>query len=379
MRCSIITQSVMIAAIGTFLIGCGGDGGPSEPKIPDYHDLPTTNLPASRMLNVPLRSGYGPYCYIQSLSAMLAYLDPSSTEAEVFTYAGFGAALSWATTSAPFNGALVPGPFAKPPDFYQVTLLQNYGARQVVGWAGPVAWLPVDGAVGRITFGDATEALTYLKAAVASGRPVGVWLDQNLLLTECRLLAAHPEDCDGLTGSVDSWLVVTGYDETSIYLNDAVWPGGWGHPTDPRDPRFKNIKTPVGEFMTAWEKPREFGSGTPWFVMLFFEQTSGSQLNKKSVAQILAWQKELSENVVSNIDAAAASASDLTNSQWDRIATMKRLFGDYLSAHGYAEAGALYRSMADDYDSGMGMSAAEARTLLTTVIRPKEVEVRSKY
>jgi hypothetical protein len=58
---------------------------------------------------------------------------------------------------------------------------------------------------------------------------------------------------------------------------------------------------------------------------------------------------------------------------------MRRLFGDYLSARGHADAGALYRSMADDYDSGVGMSAADARTLLTTVIRPKEVEVRSRY
>jgi hypothetical protein len=169
---------------------------------------------------------------------------------------------------------------------------------------------------------------------------------------------------------------VTGYDAESIYINDAVWPDGWGHPTDPRDPRFKNMKMPVGEFMQAWEKTRDFGPYGPYW-MLFIEQTNGAQLNKESVSHVLAMQKDLSRNVAADIDKYAGS--DISGTEWRSLEAVRRLFGDYLVTHGHTEAGALYRSLANDYDMCAGMSSSDARAMLIGTIKTKEIEARSKY
>ncbi len=354
------------------LAACGGKDGPSAPQLPgDYPGLSTENLPATRILDVPLRSAYGAFCYVQSLSMMLAYLDPSSTEAEAFTYAGFGATLSYSS----YVGGFVPAVENQSTDFAHHTVLESYGARFVIGSGGGFGGF-ADQAVGKITLHSSDEALTYLKAALASGRPVQVHLDMGYLPSHCRAITEHLDDCDRLTPGASHYVVATGYDATSVYINDAVWPDGYGHPTDPRDPRFKNMKIPVAEFMQAWQKTQDFGPYGPYW-MLFVEQTSGSQLGKKSVSQILALQKELSRNVVADIDRYAAS--NIAGTQWDAIGKLKGLFGDYLAAHGYADAAALYRALAADYDGAEGKPAAEARALLTGTIRTREAEARSKY
>ena len=284
---------------------------------------------------------------------------------------GFGATLSYSAYSAGF----VPAVENQSTDFAHHTVLENYGARFVIGSGGGFGGF-VDQAVGKITLHSPDEALKYLKAAMASGRPVQVHLDMGYLPSHCRALNEHLDDCDRLTPGASHYVVATGYDATSVYINDAVWPEGFGHPTDPRDPRFKSMKIPVAEFMQAWQKTQDFGPYGPYW-MLFIEQTSGGQLSKKTVAQILALQKELSRDVVADIDRYAAS--DISGTQWDGIGKVKRLFGDYLAAHGYAEAGAIYHALAADYDGGEGKPLAEARALLTGTIRARENEARSKY
>ncbi len=368
-------RTASIAAIllaSAVLAACGDKGGPSEPVLPgDYQGLSTDNLPASRLLDVPLRSAYGAFCYVQSRSMMLADLDASSTEAEAFTYAGFGATLSY----NPYSAGFVPAVENQTTDFAHHTVLESYGARFVIGSGGGYGGF-VDQAAGKIAFRSADEALKYLKAAIASGRPVQVHLDMGYLPSHCRALNEHLDDCDRLAPGASHYVVATGYDATSVYINDAVWPDGYGHPTDPRDPRFKNMKIPATEFMQAWQKTQDIGPYGPYW-MLFIEQTSGSQLGKKSVSQILALQKELSRDVVADIDRYAGSS--ISGTQWDAIGKIKMLFGDYLAAHGYSEAGAIYHSLAADYDGAEGKPVAEARALLTGSIRARESEARSKY
>ena len=254
-------------------------------------------------------------------------------------------------------------------------MLESYGARFVIGSGGGFGGF-VDAAVGKITLHSPDDAWKYLKAAIASGRPVQVHLDMGYLPSHCRALDEHLDDCDRLTPGVSHFVVASGYDATSVYIDDAVWPDGYGHPTDPRDPRFKNMKIPLAEFMQAWQKTQDFTPYGPYW-LLFIEQTSGSQLSKQTVAQVLALQKELSRNVVADIDRYAAS--NVSGTQWDAIGKVKMLFGDYLAAHGYADAAALYHALAADYDGGEGKPLAEARALLTGTIRAKENEVRSKY
>lgn len=360
----------------TVLIACGGAGGgdgPSAVVPPDYTGLPTTNLPDSRLLDVPLRAGYGPFCYVQSLSMALAYLDPTSTEAEAFTFAGFGASVAYGTPYGSFVGGFVPGP-GKGTDFHHRTLLQNYGARFVIGSGGGFGgyWSQygaefLGAAIGKIGLQTSADALTHLKAAVASGRPVQVHLDMNRLPTYCRAVSEHPEACDGSTGPSSHYVIVTGYDPSSIFINDAVAPA--------RDPRFKDMKLPVAEFMDAWEKTKELGPYGPYW-MLFIEPTSGADLSKRSAAQVLAMQKSLSGNVAAEIDDHAGS--EISGTSWIDIATVRRLFSDYLVSHGHTEAGALYQSLAQDYDQCRTKTASEARATLTGVIRAKEIEARSK-
>ncbi|HET7788301.1 MAG TPA: hypothetical protein VFL36_20175 [Myxococcales bacterium] len=238
--------------------------------------------------------------------------------------------------------------------------------------------------MGRISFRSSDDALVSLKAAVSSGRPVQVHLDVSYLPTWCRALNEHPADCDRMVAGFSHALIVTGYDPSSIYLNDAPWPDGWGHPTSRDDPRFKDIKVPVAEFMVAWDQAKYIG---PWgtekygpygpYWMVFIEQTSGAQLRKKSVEEILAIQKDLSRNVVADIDQNAGG--DLSGTSWDGIAKTRALFGDYLAAHGHGEAAAVYHSLAGDWDRGESMTTEEARAMIRGVIRAKEIEARSKF
>jgi hypothetical protein len=57
---------------------------------------------------------------------------------------------------------------------------------------------------------------------------------------------------------------------------------------------------------------------------------------------------------------------------------VKKLFGDHLVQIGMAGAGAVYRSLADTYESCFGMTTSQARAMLTGVIRQKEAEGRAK-
>ena len=99
--------------------------------------------------------------------------------------------------------------------------------------------------------------------------------------------------------------------------------------------------------------------------------------NKKSVAEILAIQKELSANNATHIETYINS--DFSGTNWNDITKLKGLFGDYLLDNGYADAGNIYKLLEADYSECETLSLDEIKVELNDVIKPKEIEARTKY
>jgi hypothetical protein len=133
--------------------------------------------------------------------------------------------------------------------------------------------------------------------------------------------------------------------------------------------------------MEAWGQAGQVGKGsfvcTGPYWMLFLEEKDHSQLDKKSVAEILAIQKTLSANNASVIEKYLNA--NISNTGWQKIWTAKSLFANYLIDNNFIPAGNMYESLADDYWNCRGLTLNEQKIKLDTVIKPKEIEARSLY
>jgi hypothetical protein len=346
-----------------------GDNGKKDaevvPDIPEYEDLDTENLPASKHLDVPLRVGKGSFCRIQSLAMMVAFLDSTATIEEVFAYAGEGAALWYRASNKLFSAS----PGAGMTSDHHLLALQNYGIRFIIGAENyPTGYYyMIKFATGKLTYTSSEGAVKYLRAAIASGRPVQVHINMDYLPTV--------RGCEFPRGERSHFLVVSGYDEGAFYINEVT------HPQTPESPQCELIRVPLEEFMEAWRAPGSFTDIFGWkagpYWMLFFDQTSATALDKKSVPEILALHKEWSRNIDSVIEKGINSFSTTTN--WGMIANVREAFGDYLIQIGNQEAGECYKSLANEYLSLTGMPSTQVRSRMTSVIRPMELEARTKY
>jgi hypothetical protein len=174
------------------------------------------------------------------------------------------------------------------------------------------------------------------------------------------------------------FIIITGYDADAVYWTDPE-PDYIDFPIDPRE--YVNVKIPLREFMEAWGQAGQVGKGsfvcTGPYWMLFLEEKDRSQLDKKSVAEILAMQKTLSANNASVIEKYLNA--NISNTGWQKIWTAKSLFANYLIDNNFIPAGNKYESLADDYWNCRGLTLNEQKIKLDTVIKPKEIEARSLY
>jgi len=336
------------------------------PDIPRYTGLAFDNLPESKILDIPSvipkRKSTAGHCYLESFAVQMAYIDPSVTMEEVLTFAGLGAAVSYDS----FNKGYTSFPQKDWTWPLQTRAYENYGVRFVLGFSPGMSNEYHKGAYAMLNHANGEEALKNLKAVINSGRSVQVHLD-----------LAYLADQPAMPG-VSHFIIISGYDADAVYWTDPE-PDYIDFPIDPSE--YVNVRIPLGKFMEAWEKAGQVGKGsfvcTGPYWMLFLEEKDYSQLHKKSVAEILAMQKALSANNASVIEKYLNT--NISNTQWYKLWIAKHLFAAYLIDNNFVAAGNMYESLADDYWNCRELTLNEQRIKLDTVIKQKEIEVRSLY
>jgi hypothetical protein len=336
------------------------------PEIPLYTELNFDNLPESKILDTPIvipkRNLTAGHCYLESFAVQMAYIVPSVTMEEVFTFAGLGAALSYDS----FNKGFTSSPQKDWTWPLQKRAYENYGVRFVLGFSSGMSNEYLKGAYAMLSHANGEEALKILKAVINSGRSVQVHIDLAYLPNSTFMPGAS------------HFIIITGYDADAVYWTDPE-PDYIDFPIDASE--YVNVKIPIGKFMEAWEQAGQVGKGsfvcTGPYWMLFLEEKEYSQIKKKSVSEILAMQKALSVNNASVIEKYLNT--NISNTQWQKIWTAKRLYADYLIDNNFIAAGNMYKSLADDYWNCMQLSLNEQRIKLDTVIKPKEIEARTLY
>jgi hypothetical protein len=294
---------------------------------------------------------------------MMAYLDPTVTMEEVFTFSGLGAVVSYDSYNKGLSSA--------PPDNWtwplQTRAIRNYGLNFVLGHSPDISMEGLRGASAQVIHEGSTDALNNLKAVIKTGRPVQVHIDLAYLLPEL-----------GLEPGASHFIIITGYDANSVYWTDPE-PGYIDIPIDPSE--YVNVRIPIANFMQAWEETGKINrgaftySGTFW--MLFLEETGGSQVNRISVEDILSLHRSLSQNNGAVIEKNLNKT--LSGTQWWKLAMAKRLFADYLRNNNFIEAASVYERLSEEYDACSPLSLDEQKTRLDTVIKPLEMEARTLF
>jgi len=178
-------------------------------------------------------------------------------------------------------------------------------------------------------FNNKEEATRYLKSIISSDKPVLVHLDLYYVT-------------DGFAKISPSWawekfhashfMTVTGYDENYVYIND---------PTDP-DLAIKNMPTSYKNFLEAWENganPQLKGHKFGPYWMLYLKDKA----KRKSIKEIIAWNKEISKNTAFEIREA------LNYFFIGEMAVGRLEFAKFLERDGYQNAANLYREAGNLY------------------------------
>lgn len=334
--------------------------------VPEY-DLDAGDLPGSVILEppavIPETKGASGHCYLESLAMQLAYLDPTASIDEVFTFAGLGAALSYSRYGKGFMGASA-GDWTW---ILQRRAMDSNGVRFVLGHSPGISKEYLKGAWAQITYTTAEEALNRLRAALRSGRPVQVHIDLAYLLPE-----------SGFEPGASHFIIITGYDADAVYWT-GLEPWYIDFPVDPSE--YVNVRVNLADFLHAWEAAGWINKGSftycaPYW-MLFFEETQASELAKISVSDALSIQASVSQNNALVIDRYAKS--NFSGTQWEKIAMQKRLFGEYLRSNGFAAAADCYEALSEEYSACERLPPEEQRAKLAGPIRALEVEGRELY
>jgi hypothetical protein len=281
MRCAsrlvrVPCRTLVAALLLTFLFSPGcHDTGTHLP--PEYEGLDPSRAPSSHMLDVPQRLRVAGFCYMEALTMQVAYYRPDISRSKAFAYALLGGGVYWSDHSR------VLGSLRWITGEHLHAALQNLGIPYVLGSGSRKGWAAtalLDGARGILRFSDGIEALGYLKAAVADGRPVYVHLDLGYLTSDSFTFDAPP--------GASHFMVVKGYDPSHVYLTETI-----GLKDDPAFNMSKTIPVPISAFLESWLRAGDVEAGTivqtgPFF-MLVFDLPGGSTFSEAGApGQILA-------------------------------------------------------------------------------------------
>jgi len=181
-----------------------------------------------------------------------------------------------------------------------------------------------------IYFDDGKDSFAHLKSVVSSGNPVVVYLDCYYLYDDFTLVSDFWKNSME-KDHYDHYMVVTGYDENNIYLND---------PTDPTE-AAANIPANLENFMRAWEKGNEIGQKLGPFWMIYLSDP----VSQKPFNEIIRWNVDISKDSVFQISKFADNPNSLERTCFllNELGRSRTEFSNYLNKNSMAEPALLYQ------------------------------------
>ena len=341
-------------------------------SIPDYIDLVLDNIASGvKIPPIPARKSMPGFCYLESYSMMLGYLDESINISEVFATAGLGALTFCDTHLENQNLRPMQGYVA----YTQIRSMKSYDLKWVVGYAEEGGFSEtvedpyLEDATAKVRYPtEGNMSLTYLKAVLNTGRPIQVHLDLHYL-------GAYNTKFQNQPPGSSHYIVVTGYNETEIYISETYL-------SEENTSEFKDMPVPIDVFIDAWYQGGRIhgNNNTPTYWMLFFEQKKYSDVvTKPNFIEVMSVQKNLSKNIEEQLDTYISKTQtgeyDIDDTSWIGLANIKQLFAEYLREKGYDNAADAYQILYEDYGYCQ-VHPAEAKDKLSE-IKEHEITARS--
>lgn len=263
-------------------------------------------------------------CYLGAFAMLVLFDNADLDFADVVAYSGIGSAASYDSRTGLMN---------KYKEKSIILATENLGYEYVLGVkAGGVAdsyMANFRASASNVKyFKNEDEAFNHLKQIIDSGKPVEVHFDVYYVIDDFRKIS-NMWVRGWEKGHWSHFMTVTGYDDTYVYIND---------PTDP-DLSIKNMKTPLKNFLEAWKNGNKVSGaqlGPYWMVYI------NKIKDKKSIKEIINWNKEVSSNAVSSIMSARSGDNG-------ELGVGRKEFGKFLERNNYKEAAKLYQEAADIY------------------------------
>jgi len=349
------------------------DEGPSlgegEKVIPQAYQLNVPRVFTGEVLKEKETEEGPGLCYLGAFAMLSLFDDPDLDFTEIVAYSGIGVT---AKNIVPFIGLTN--------DFQGNSIITaagnlgyNFGLGLLSGGKDSIIYLPppppdtsppppppagsepptqfifTESAKEVKYFSNEEEATSYLKSIISSGKPVLVHLDLYYVTDD---FAKISPSWTWEKFHASHFMTVTGYDENYVYIND---------PTDP-DLAIKNMPASYKSFLEAWENgadPQLRGHQLgPYWLLYLKDKTE-----RKSINEILAWNKEISENSASEIREA------LNYEIIGEMAVGRLEFAKFLERNGYQNTANLYREAGDLY--------LKKPTIDLSLIADKEEEARN--
>lgn len=266
-------------------------------------------------------------CYLGAFAMLVMYDDPNITFSEVVAYSGIGTHLK------KDEQGLLTNEYKEESIMHAADGLgynYNLGVKNS-GTANSYAATFTSNASRLLSFSSESEAVRQLEIVINSGRPLMVHLDSYYVKDE---FAKTSEFWKNNWGDAHSshFMVVTGYNDTHVYIND---------PTEP-DLSIKNMEVPIESFLDAWYYGNQVEEGAqlgPYW-MLYLDWNTN---NRTSVERILEWNYDISSDTYDQIKKSS------NEGDFGELGVGRREFGNFLIANGYEEAGESYVELGELY------------------------------
>jgi len=272
-------------------------------------------------------------CYLGSFSMLVKYQEPEIEFCDIVAASGIGASAGYVED----DGSVILGNGIG--EACIILLANNLNTSFTLGLKDggndSASYYPSQLKFGSqakevIYFDDSEDSFAHLKSVVSSGNPVVVYLDCYYLYDDFALVSVFWENSME-KDHYDHYMVVTGYDENNIYLND---------PTDPTE-AAENIPAKIENFMEAWEKVSEIAQKLGPFWMIYLSDT----VSQKPFNEIISWNTDMSKNAVSEIRkfAEKPNSSESACFLLNELGRARTEFSNYLNKNGMVEPALLYQ------------------------------------
>ncbi len=300
-----------------------------EKVIPQAYQLNVPRVFTGEVLKEKETEEAPGLCYLGAFAMLVLFDDPDLDFTEIVAYSGIGVT---AKNVVPFVG-----------------LTNDFQGNSIITGAENLGYNFVLGLLSRgkdsITnsqfnfkesakefkcFSNKKEAAHYLKSIISSDKPVLVHLDLYYVADDFAKISPNWASWEKIHAS--HFMTVTGYDENYVYIND---------PTE-HDLAIKNMPTSHKNFLEAWKNganPKLKGHKLGPYWMLYLKDKA----KRKSIEEIMAWNREISENTAFEIREA------LNYSFIGEMAVGRLEFAKFLERNGYQNAANLYREAGNLY------------------------------